>query len=95
MVAPSQLFRIIRSAREEARIITVKLARVYKRALRFGETNLRKKLEIFGVEKNRMNMGWEGIVRQSVWRIPARTSATSFTCLSRLDAQGYNHRAGI
>src|SRR5262249_33902902 len=38
-----QLFRIIRSAREEARIITVKLARVYKCALRFGEISLRKK----------------------------------------------------
>jgi hypothetical protein len=51
MVVSPGLFRIIRSAREEARIITVKLARVYKRALRFGESSLRKKLEIFGGEK--------------------------------------------
>jgi hypothetical protein len=51
MVGPPLLFRIIRSAREEARIITVTLARVYKCALRFGESSLRKKLEIFGVEK--------------------------------------------
>jgi hypothetical protein len=47
------LFRIIRSAREEARIITVKLARVYKRSLRLGESSLRKKLKIFSVEKGR------------------------------------------
>jgi hypothetical protein len=49
MVAPPQLFRIIRSAREEARVITVKLARVYKRALGFGESSLRKKISFFGV----------------------------------------------
>jgi hypothetical protein len=65
MVGSPRLFRIIRSALEEARIITVKLARVYKRALRFGETSLRKKTKNFRRgKKDRKN--WSGvIVRQT------------------------------
>jgi len=53
MVVSPGLFRIIRSAREVARIITVKLASVYKHALRFGESSLRKKWEKVAVERGR------------------------------------------
>jgi hypothetical protein len=59
MVVTPQLFRIIRSAREEARIITVKLARVYKRALRFGESSLRKKTRNFRRGKRTRREGVE------------------------------------
>jgi hypothetical protein len=75
MAATPQWFRIIRSAREEARIITVKLALVYKSALHSGESSLQKKLEIFGVGKGQEELGREYLLDKPD-RLTARRIST-------------------
>jgi hypothetical protein len=68
MAATPQWFRIIHSAPKEARIITVKLARVYKRALRYGESSLRKNWKFSAWKKDRKRRRRELLLDTAFWQ---------------------------